>query len=744
MASPAIVIPEDVTKQSGCVSIWPTRIHPHYDLVNDVTTKLTKEYNAEMEVNLDTHTISTLPKLGPTHVTALIIPYCLDDRLALMTRFCELTFLNDDHYDDAGAERKQAYNDQLQSFFGNSSEDANPSIAAWTQQIQARFLVEMLEVDRVSTMNLMETYSRILQAASMPKNAGIASLADYLPFRVRNSGLEVFQDMCCFAMGLKLTDTEKKKLESIVNAAHHSTLLINDFWSWPKEVNKYLEEAATGPAKLPMNAVCITMQEHGCSEAEAQQRVLDEVVNQQKTHLRRIRELEEKEGPVCERFRLYFKSVQYMASGLEYWSAFSPRYPKKHDLNQGECYIESGQLRCRLSPNTQSKGKTTANGHPSSGRANGGGLQNGSSTYPNGNVHYTSIPTAALGDTHFASITENGSGPKKTNGGALENGLANGSVSKTLQEPQGQLKCEFVQAPDDTVLAPYKYLASLPSKNIRDKFIDALNIWLRVPRSALNSIKRIVTLLHHASLMVDDIEDNSILRRGKPSTHVLYGEAQTINSANHAFVSAFAEVQQLTSPSAAAIFIKEVQNMHCGQALDLSWKHETHCPTVDEYMMMIDNKTGAMFRLCVQLMQAESSVPSKHIDPTPFVTQLGRYFQVRDDHQNLVSSEYADSKGFCEDLDEGKVSLPLIYTLLNPTSEVSVIKGILQHRSKEGLPLHVKKYILAQMQAAGALDATLTLAREMQTSLMNELHRLEGLFGSRNSIVELILRRLWV
>ncbi|KAL4934933.1 hypothetical protein BDV06DRAFT_229296 [Aspergillus oleicola] len=294
------------------------------------------------------------------------------------------------------------------------------------------------------------------------------------------------------------------------------------------------------------------------------------------------------------------------------------------------------------------------------------------------------------------------------------------------------------------VLAPYKYLASLPSKNIRDKFIDALNVWLQVPRSTLSSIKRIVTLLHHASLMVDDIEDDSTLRRGRPSTHVLYGEAQTINSANHAFVSAFAEVQHLRHPSASEIFIREVQNMHCGQALDLSWKYETYCPTVDEYMMMIDNKTGAMFRLCVQLMQGESSAPGKHIDPNHFVTQLGRYFQVRDDHQNLVSAEYADQKGFCEDLDEGKVSLPLIYTLLNPESEVSVIKGILQNRSKEGLSLPVKKYILQQMERSGALDATLSLAREMQGNLIGELHRLEEAFGSKNSLVELILRRLWV
>ncbi|KAL4936253.1 isoprenoid synthase domain-containing protein [Aspergillus oleicola] len=449
MASEAIVIPTDAVKRSGCVSIWPTLIHPHFESVNDDAIKLTEEYNAEMQINLNTDTIAQIPNLGPTHVTALTIPYCLDDRLALMTRFCELTFLNDDYYDDACAERVQAYNDQLQAFFSSNSEDDRQSTAAKSQQMQARFLVEMLDVDRTLTVDLMATYSRILQATSLPKNAGIASLADYIPFRVSNSGLEVFQDMCCFGMGLKLSEAEKKKLEPIINVGHHSTFLINDFWSWPKEVNKYFEELAKGPTQLPVNAVCIMMQEHGCSEAEAQQRVLDEVVNQQELHLRMIKELEEREGPVCERFRLYFLAVQYTASGSEYWSAYSPRYPKKHDYKQGECYIEDGQLKCKPFITDQNGDPALKSQHKNN-RTEGAPLQNSSTTKVNGSNHETPSPTSALNDTHFASIAENGSfHPKKSNIGSRSNGLTNGSSLTHSHESHNEFKCEFVQAPDN-------------------------------------------------------------------------------------------------------------------------------------------------------------------------------------------------------------------------------------------------------------------------------------------------------
>lgn len=189
------------------------------------------------------------------------------------------------------------------------------------------------------------------------------------------------------------------------------------------------------------------------------------------------------------------------------------------------------------------------------------------------------------------------------------------------------------------VRAPYNYIDTLPSKKIRETFIDALDTWLEVPTASSSSIKSIVGMLHHSSLMLDDIEDNSVLRRGSPTTHTLFGAAQTINSANYIFVCAFEELQQLQSPRAAAVFIEELKHLHCGQALDLHWKYHTHIPTVEDYMTMVDNKTGGLFRLCARLMQGESGKKGQHIGSGRFITLLGRYFQVRDDYQNLMSDE---------------------------------------------------------------------------------------------------------
>ncbi|KAL4964478.1 bifunctional terpene synthase/polyprenyl synthetase family protein [Aspergillus stella-maris] len=746
MASEVIVISESARKKAGTVSVFPVLIHTDYARVIEDVRKVEEQFNSEMKTSIDTKTIANFPELGLAHVTAFTIPYCRPDRLSIMTRLTEITFFNDDYYDDAGSEKIQDYNNHLRECFGGKAEDelAKASAMAKGKHLQASVLVEMLDIDSELARDMMVTYNRILEVTSLGKNAGLKSLDEYLPFRIGNSGIEVYQDMSCFGMGVKLTKEEKEKLDPIVVAAHNSTTLINDYHSWPKEVMKYFYEIqAAGNADLPVNAVCIFMQTEGLSEQASRQRVQEEIIAQQESHLAMIQDLVEKEGPLPEKYHMYFKATQYTASGSEYWAAITSRYPTKAELDQPEVIIVNGELKYKalgeIQHGTKKVAYTSSGIHESAkaiiGEANGTSADSSA-------IRHSPAHSAPSHQSH-SNGQSNGFINGYTEGHA--NGKVNGTSKGEALEVYEATTGNFHRAPEDIVLAPYQYIASLPSKNIRNKFIDALNLWFEVPQLVLSSIKRTVEYLHHSSLMLDDIEDDSTLRRGKSCTHMLYGNAQTINAANYAFVSAFAEVQKMQSPSDTAIFIREVQNMHRGQSLDLSWKYHTYCPTIDEYMMMVDNKTGAMFRLCVQLMQAESSVPRHKTTQSDFITQLGRYFQIRDDYQNLVSAEYTTQKGFCEDLDEGKISLPLIYTIMDSSPEASVVKGIFHHRPREGgLPMHLKEYILAQMEDKGALTATRSLLQEMQKELLEGLHRVEESFGAKNALVELMLRRLWV
>lgn len=85
--------------------------------------------------------------------------------------------------------------------------------------------------------------------------------------------------------------------------------------------------------------------------------------------------------------------------------------------------------------------------------------------------------------------------------------------------------------------------------------------------------------------------------------------------------------------------LEESRTLTMGQGLDLDWRQNAKCPSVEEYLVMIDNKTGGFFRLALRLMEAESPSPPPMSKLLHFITMLGRFYQIRDDYQNLVSDE---------------------------------------------------------------------------------------------------------
>lgn len=84
------------------------------------------------------------------------------------------------------------------------------------------------------------------------------------------------------------------------------------------------------------------------------------------------------------------------------------------------------------------------------------------------------------------------------------------------------------------------------------------------------------------------------------------------------------------------IFIEELLNLHRGQGIELFWRETLTVPSEDDYLLMIANKTGGLFRLATRLMQAVSST-------TYNIAELvGLIFQIRDDHQSLCSEQVCE------------------------------------------------------------------------------------------------------
>jgi len=252
---------------------------------------------------------------------------------------------------------------------------------------------------------------------------------------------------------------------------------------------------------------------------------------------------------------------------------------------------------------------------------------------------------------------------------------------------------------DKILTGPYDYLVGHPGKDFRSQLVRAFDAWLEVPPDSLEVITKVVGMLHSASLLVDDVEDSSLLRRGFPVAHAIFGIPQTINSSNYIYFCALQELQKLKNPKVITIFAEELLNLHRGQGMDLFWRDTLTCPTEDDYLEMVGNKTGGLFRLGIKLMQAESR---SLIDCVPLVNIIGLIFQILDDYQNLWSQQYTANKGMCEDLTEGKFSFPVIHSIRSNPVNLQLLNILKQKTNDE----EVKRYAVAYMESTGSFEYT--------------------------------------
>lgn len=315
-------------------------------------------------------------------------------------------------------------------------------------------------------------------------------------------------------------------------------------------------------------------------------------------------------------------------------------------------------------------------------------------------------------------------------------------------------------------MGPYDYLQAHPGKDVRRAMIEAFNSWLQVPPASLAIITRVVAMLHTASLLlvrprdpetqialatylkhltdmyyprIDDVEDNSVLRRGIPVAHNIFGTAQTINSANYVYFLALQEVQKLNNPAAINIFVNELLNLHRGQGMDLFWRDTLNCPTEDEYLEMVGNKTGGLFRLAVKLMQAESATGK---DCVSLVNVLGLIFQICDDYLNLRNTTYTQNKGMCEDLTEGKFSFPIIHSIRSNPGSHQLISILKQKTTDE----EVKRYAVQYMESTGSFDHCRNVVkgyREQALLLIDEIDATPNTNGAGDgNLVRAVLNKI--
>ncbi|KAJ3807380.1 terpenoid synthase [Lentinula aff. lateritia] len=288
---------------------------------------------------------------------------------------------------------------------------------------------------------------------------------------------------------------------------------------------------------------------------------------------------------------------------------------------------------------------------------------------------------------------------------------------------------------DSAILAPYTYLTSAPSKETLRYLANALNDWLNVESTQLELIVKIAQALQNDSLLFDDIEDGSELRRGQPVANKVYGVPQTVNAASYIVIKVYKNALELrgimkdagsikAGSSPEEIITEELLNAHRGQGMDILWRDHVKCPTEDEYIEMIKNKTASLFRILIKLMMA-CVTKQKDVNYIPLIDLIGVMYQIRDDYSNLQDASYSDTKGFAEDLTEGKFSFPLVHAIRADISN-TLLLDIIKERPKSPT---LKRQALSYMEKeTKSFEYTLAVLRTLQARIDEEMKMLGGNF----------------
>jgi geranylgeranyl diphosphate synthase type I len=179
-----------------------------------------------------------------------------------------------------------------------------------------------------------------------------------------------------------------------------------------------------------------------------------------------------------------------------------------------------------------------------------------------------------------------------------------------------------------------------------------------------------IELIHNFSLVHDDIQDNSDLRRGRPTVWKKWGMPQAVNVGDVLFILAhiaLLDIQNSFKPDVAqravAIINEACLALSCGQFMDISYEKKNDL-VVEDYWPMISGKTAALLSACTQvgatLGAADASTQESYRD---FGHYLGLAFQVHDDYLGIWGDSALTGKSTESDLVAGKKTLPILYGL---------------------------------------------------------------------------------
>ncbi|KAG8529592.1 uncharacterized protein KY384_006229 [Bacidia gigantensis] len=657
--------------RTGSFTTLPIRVNKYRDIARSSSQILFHDYERIFGLGiLDTCHGGSSPNGDFTIFAYAETP---SERMPALVRLNDLAFLHDAVLDELDVDDQESQTQDLSATLDVSlecTEKGGPHASSF-KKLLSKALLDFMRLDRKAGRHTLEAYRRWLRHS---QDINIHSYTDFEDFEKKrlmdaaSSGAETMWAFVAFSAGVQISDHERQIALPTLSLLGLAAAFTNDYFSYDREV--FLHR--TRGAKI-MNTVHYFTENEQLSLQDSKLKVHDLVLERERQYFAAKRDLYQRYPDMSYQLRRYIEVCEVGIGGNHYWSSIADRYHRWQDT------YSQLEPRDENTPGQQSDGQGssqlmdqvpifTDDTPPQDHKVNTASksVEQGDSIAPHNQATNETLSTSPS-DIHITLLS-----------------------SPTTSKPHSP------KLDNSPLEGPANYISSLPSKNVRSSLIDSLNEWLPVSLRSKQLITTIIDLLHNASLILDDIEDGSPLRRGSPAAHSIFGQAQSTNSANFMFVRALQVVQDLNNrEKCTSILLEELEQLFVGQSWDLHWRINCICPTEEEYLEMVDKKAGGLFRLIVRLMQSEcSDATAAGLDLGLLIATLGQYFQIRDDYMNLTSQA------------------------------------------------QTKEYLLGLMRESGALDATRVRLREMEGEIDGVIEGLEEKTGVENPMLKLIVEML--